>query len=238
MGSYKSQLNNRRAFIKKTAALAAAAATLKFSGSLSRGRSFPALFHLPQLPYKYSALEPHIDGKTMEIHYTKHHQAYVDNLNKALPSSDQVPALEQLMEKISTYAVAVRNNGGGHFNHSMFWQVMNPASGKSPDGRLAEAVTASFGTFEDFKKLFTNAALTRFGSGWAWLIKQNDQLVITSTANQDNPLMDIAEVKGTPLLCLDVWEHAYYLKYQNKRADYINAWWNVVDWNEVARRFQ
>ena len=190
------------------------------------------MFELPKLKYSYDALEPRIDAKTMEIHHTKHHQAYIDNLNKALPENTK--SLEEILENVSTYPVAVRNNAGGHWNHSFFWEIMSPNAGGEPTGELAEEINKSFGSFEKFKEEFENAAKTRFGSGWAWLVKNSDGLKICSTPNQDNPLMDLAEVKGTPLLGLDVWEHAYYLKYQNKRADYIAAFWNVVDWAVVS----
>jgi Fe-Mn family superoxide dismutase len=196
-------------------------------------------FELPKLPYEYNALEPHIDAKTMEIHHTKHHQAYVTNLNNAIAGTDaEKLSIEEICKNISKYAPAVRNNGGGHYNHSLFWTVMGPGKGGAPGGAVAEAINAAFGNFDTFKTQFAAAATTRFGSGWAWLIVADKKLAITSTANQDNPLMDVAEVKGTPILGLDVWEHAYYLNYQNRRPDYIAAFWNVVDWDEVARRLQ
>jgi superoxide dismutase, Fe-Mn family len=196
-------------------------------------------FTLPNLPYEPTALEPHIDARTMEIHHGKHHAAYVNNLNAALEGSEHANAsLEELMANISKLSPAVRNNGGGHWNHSMFWQVMAPNAGGAPTGTLAAAIDAAFGSFDEFKKQFAQAAATRFGSGWAWLCTdENGALFITSTPNQDNPLMDIAEKKGTPILGLDVWEHAYYLHYQNRRPDYVGAWFNVVNWDEVARRF-
>jgi len=195
-------------------------------------------YTLPELPYAFDALEPHIDARTMEIHHGKHHAAYVANLNKALEGHEAAAhSLEDLMRTIGSLPVAVRNNGGGHFNHSLFWQILSP-SGSQPTGELAEAISAAFGTFDAFKEQFAAAAATRFGSGWAWLIVNAEgKLQITSTPNQDNPLMDVAEVKGTPILGLDVWEHAYYLNYQNRRPDYVTAWWNVVNWEEVARRF-
>ncbi|MCU0453634.1 MAG: superoxide dismutase [Bacteroidetes bacterium] len=195
-------------------------------------------FTLPELPYKHDALEPHIDKMTMEIHHGKHHAAYVTNLNKALEGAEHgSKSLEELMGMISKLPAAVRNNGGGHWNHSAFWQWMKPNGGGSPSGDLAAAINRDFGSFDKFKELFANAGMTRFGSGWAWLVKQGEKLVVSSTPNQDNPLMDIAEVKGTPVLGVDVWEHAYYLKYQNRRADYLTAFWNVVNWDEAARRF-
>jgi Fe-Mn family superoxide dismutase len=196
-------------------------------------------FELPKLPYDYKALEPHIDAQTMEIHHSKHHNAYVTNLNKALEGQDYAnKSLEELMAIVSKLPAAVRNNGGGHYNHALFWQVMKPNGGGKPTGAIAQAIDQAFGSFDAFKEKFNNAAATRFGSGWAWLVKKSDgKLEVTSTPNQDNPLMDLAEVKGTPVLGLDVWEHAYYLKYQNKRPDYVGAWWNVVNWDEVNKRF-
>ena len=196
-------------------------------------------FELPKLPYAYTALEPHIDARTMEIHHTKHHQAYVTNLNNAIAGSDaEKLSIEDICRNISKYPPAVRNNGGGHFNHSLFWTVMGPNGGGAPSGDLGKAIDDAFGSFDTFKQQFANAGATRFGSGWAWLIVTGGKLAICSTPNQDNPLMDIAEVKGTPILGLDVWEHAYYLHYQNRRPDYITAFWNVINWDEVARRLQ
>ena len=197
-------------------------------------------FELPKLPYEYNALEPHIDARTMEIHHTKHHQAYVTNLNNAIAGTDaEKMSIEDICRNISKYPVAVRNNGGGHYNHDLFWKVLGPNKGGSPSGDLAAAIDAAFGNFDTFKTQFAAAGTTRFGSGWAWLIVGTDKkLAICSTPNQDNPLMDVAEVKGTPILGLDVWEHAYYLHYQNRRPDYITAFWNVVNWDEVARRFK
>jgi Fe-Mn family superoxide dismutase len=196
-------------------------------------------FELPKLNYAYSALEPHIDAKTMEIHHTKHHQAYINNLNAAIENSASAnKSIEELMAEISTQSMAVRNNGGGHYNHSLFWEIMAPNAGGNPSGDLADAINAAFGSFDKFKEDFNKAAATRFGSGWAWLVKHEGKLVVTSTPNQDNPLMDIAEVKGSPILGLDVWEHAYYLNYQNRRPDYIGAFWNVINWNAVADRFK
>ena len=194
-------------------------------------------FELPKLGYVYTALEPHIDARTMEIHHTKHHQAYVTNLNNALADGEwEKKSIDEILANISKLPVAVRNNGGGHYNHSLFWQVIGPNAGGLPTGDLLEALNRSFGSFEKFRDAFTTAAMTRFGSGWAWLVKTGNELKITSTPNQDNPLMDIAEVKGTPVLGVDVWEHAYYLKYQNRRNEYLAAFWNVVNWNEVAKR--
>ena len=196
-------------------------------------------FELPALPYATDALEPHIDKMTMEIHHGKHHQAYVDNLNKALAGSGaETSKIEDILANISKHPAAVRNNGGGHYNHTLYWSVMSPNGGGTPSGDLATAINAAFGSFDEFKKKFAEAGATRFGSGWAWLtVDQGGKLQVSSTPNQDNPLMDIAEVKGTPVLGMDVWEHAYYLKYQNKRPDYIAAFWNVVNWDAVADRF-
>jgi len=195
-------------------------------------------FELPNLPYAKDALEPYIDAQTMEIHHGKHHNAYVTNLNAALAGTEnEGKSLEELLANISKLAPAVRNNGGGHFNHSLFWTVIGPNAGGEPTGAVAEAITAAFGSYEKFKEEFTKAATTRFGSGWAWLSVVDGKLVVSSTPNQDNPLMDVAEVKGTPILGLDVWEHAYYLHYQNRRPDYINAFYNVINWDEVNRRF-
>ncbi|MES2873523.1 MAG: superoxide dismutase [Bacteroidota bacterium] len=196
-------------------------------------------FELPALSYSTDALEPHIDKATMEIHHGKHHQAYVDNLNKALAGTDgENQSLEEIQKNVSKYPMAVRNNGGGHFNHTLYWSVMAPNAGGQPSGDLAKAIDEAFGSFEEFKKKFAEAGTTRFGSGWAWLSVGNDGKVqVSSTPNQDNPLMDVAEVKGTPILGMDVWEHAYYLKYQNKRPDYIAAFWNVINWDAVAERF-
>jgi Fe-Mn family superoxide dismutase len=195
-------------------------------------------FKLPDLPYPANALEPHIDARTMEIHHDKHHQAYVNNLNKAIEATDGAGlGIEELCQQIGKYPTAVRNNGGGHYNHSLFWSIMKPGGG-TPEGKLAEAIDSAFGSFDDFKEKFAAAGAGRFGSGWAWLIRNNaGKLEICSTPNQDNPLMDVAEVKGLPIIGIDVWEHAYYLNYQNRRPDYIKAWWNVVNWDEAAKRF-
>jgi Fe-Mn family superoxide dismutase len=196
-------------------------------------------FSLPALPYAYDALEPHIDARTMEIHHTKHHQAYVNNLNAAIEKAPELQgkSLDDLMRGINSVPesvrTAVRNNGGGHWNHSMFWELMAANKGGEPAGRLADAIKSAFGDFSKFKEQFAAAGASRFGSGWAWLVNDGGKLSITSTPNQDNPLMD----GKTAILGLDVWEHAYYLKYQNKRPDYIAAWWNVVNWDAVARRF-
>ncbi|OQP50689.1 superoxide dismutase [Niastella yeongjuensis] len=195
-------------------------------------------FTLPALPYAHDALEPHIDALTMQIHHGKHHQAYVDNLNKAIAGTPhENKSLEELVKAAGTISPAVRNNGGGHWNHSFFWELLAPNAGGAPTGALADAINDVFGSFDSFKEKFNTAGATRFGSGWAWLIINNGTLQITSTPNQDNPLMDVAEVKGTPLLGVDVWEHAYYLKYQNRRPEYMGAIWNVINWNKVAENF-
>ncbi len=195
-------------------------------------------FTLNPLPYAYEALEPHIDTLTMQIHHDKHHQAYVDNLNKAVAGTDnETKSLEDLVKAAGSISPAVRNNGGGHWNHGFFWESLAANAGGSATGKLAEAINEAFGSFDAFKEKFAAAGMTRFGSGWAWLIVKDGKLDVSSTPNQDNPLMDVAEVKGTPVLGADVWEHAYYLRYQNKRADYLAAFWNVVNWNKVAERF-
>lgn len=196
-------------------------------------------FTLPALPYAHDALEPHIDKQTMEIHHGKHHQAYVDNLNKAIAGTpNEGKSLEELVAKAGSISPAVRNNGGGHWNHSFFWEILGPKGGGTPGGKLGDAIKETFGSFEAFQEKFNAAGATRFGSGWAWLIVKDGKLEVTSTPNQDNPLMDVAEVKGTPVLGVDVWEHAYYLKYQNKRPDYLKAIWNAIDWNKVSERYE
>ena len=197
-------------------------------------------FELPKLGYGYDALEPYIDAQTMEIHYTKHHAAYANNLNTALKGTENENiTIESLMGRISKVPVAVRNNGGGFYNHTLFWTVMKPNGGGQPAGDLSDAINKYFDTFDKFKDTFTSTAATRFGSGWAWLIvNDKKELVIGSTPNQDNPIMDVADQKGIPILVLDVWEHAYYLKYQNRRPEYIAAFWSVINWEEVARRFK
>lgn len=197
-------------------------------------------FTLPNLPYGFNGLEPHIDARTMEIHHDLHHAGYTNNLNKALEGTDDAnSSIEDILANISNHSGAVRNNGGGFYNHCMFWEVMSPNGGGEPEGSLAEAINAKFGSFEAFKTEFAAAAATRFGSGWAWLVVDaTGNLAVTSTANQDNPVMDIAEVKGTPILCVDVWEHAYYLKYQNRRPEYLTNFFNVINWAEVSKRFE
>jgi Fe-Mn family superoxide dismutase len=200
---------------------------------------------LPALPYPTNALEPHIDAKTMEIHHGKHHQAYVTNLNKALESAPDLAnkSAEELIRDISSVPEgirgAVRNNGGGHVNHSFFWKLLTPNAGGQPTGTLAEAITSTFGSFDEFKTKFEAAGATRFGSGWAWLVVNGGKLEIGSTANQDHPFMGkaVAGIEGTPVLGLDVWEHAYYLNYQNRRPDYMKAWWNVVNWQQAEENF-
>lgn len=197
-------------------------------------------FELPALPYAHNALEPHIDTATMEIHHGKHHAAYVNNLNAAIAGTEnEGKSLEELMANISKLPAAVRNNGGGHYNHSLFWSIMGPNGGGEPTGKLADAINHTFGSFTAFKEEFAKAGATRFGSGWAWLCVENGKLKVCSTPNQDNPLMDVVtDCNGTPILGLDVWEHAYYLHYQNRRPDYISAFWSVVNWAEVSRRYE
>lgn len=196
-------------------------------------------FNLPDLPYDYDSLEPYIDATTMEIHHSKHHAGYVNNLNNAIAGTElEGKSLEELLANAGSLSVAVRNNGGGHFNHSLFWSIMGKDKGGNPTGKLGEDITSTFGSFESFKNEFSKAGATRFGSGWAWLLVKDEKLVVSSTPNQDNPLMDVAEVKGTPVLGLDVWEHAYYLKYQNRRPEYIENFFNVIDWNAVSERYE
>ncbi|MEA5402124.1 superoxide dismutase [Arcicella sp. DC2W] len=197
-------------------------------------------FVLDPLPYANDALEPHFDALTMEIHHDRHHNAYVTNLNAAVAGTElEGKSLEELVSEVSKYSPAIRNNGGGHWNHTFFWNILSPNGGGAPVGTLAEAITAKFGSFEAFKDEFKKAGLTRFGSGWAWLVVTADgSIAVSSTPNQDNPLMDIADVKGTPIIGIDVWEHAYYLKFQNKRPDYIDSFWNLVDWAGAESRFQ
>lgn len=196
-------------------------------------------FELPALPYAFNALEPHIDARTMEIHHGKHHQGYVNNLNAAIAGTPmEGKSIEDILKNLDMKNMAVRNNGGGHYNHSLFWTIMAPNAGGAPSGELAEAINRDLGGFDTFKENFAKAAATRFGSGWAWLsVQKGGKLDVCSTANQDNPLMPEMGCGGTPILCVDVWEHAYYLHYQNRRPDYLKAWWNVVDWNAVAKRY-
>lgn len=196
-------------------------------------------FELPKLSYAYDALEPLIDARTMEIHHSKHHAAYTSKLNDAVSGTElEGKSIEEILANVSAHSTGVRNNGGGFYNHNLYWEIMAPGGASQPEGDLLNAINDSFESVENFKEAFTNAALTRFGSGWAWLVKQGDSLVVSSTPNQDNPLMDVADVKGTPILGVDVWEHAYYLKYQNKRPDYVDAFWKVINWDEVAKRFK
>lgn len=196
-------------------------------------------FQLPDLPYDHNALEPHIDGRTMEIHHGKHHAGYTSKLNAAIEGTDlEGKTIEEILAVAGTQSGAVRNNGGGYYNHCLFWEVMSPNGGGEPGGDLGAAIDASFGSFESFKNEFANAAATQFGSGWAWLIVADGKLHVCGTPNQDNPLMDLAETKGTPIMGIDVWEHAYYLNYQNRRPDYINAFFNVVNWDAVSARYQ
>lgn len=242
-------MTSRRAFLQKSI-LAGVGLSVLGKTALSAEENFTSqtqvegtqTYTLPPLPYGYDALEPWIDMKTMQVHHDKHHQAYVDNLNKALATIKDAPAtLEATLKTVSTQPVAVRNNGGGHWNHTFFWEIMKPAatagSPNVPAGKLAEGINSAFGSFEKFKEQFTKSAKERFGSGWAWLVLKDGNLVITSTPNQDNPLMDVAEVQGKPILGLDVWEHAYYLKYQNVRADYISNWWNIVNWEKASEHY-
>lgn len=196
-------------------------------------------FTLPDLPYDYNALEPHIDEQTMRIHHDKHHGGYVNNLNKAIAGTEnENKTLEELVKNAGSLSTAIRNNGGGHWNHSFFWEILSPNGGGKPEGKLAAAIDESFGSFNEMKEKFNAAGAGRFGSGWAWLGVANGKLTICSTPNQDNPLMDVAECKCTPVLGCDVWEHAYYLKYQNKRADYLNAFWELVNWKKASENFE
>jgi Fe-Mn family superoxide dismutase len=250
--------NSRRSFLKQTALLSTG--TILGSSLLSQTFAneknviFPpneavidvmGTYSLPKLAYPYDALEPHFDKATMEIHHSKHHQAYVNNLNKGLETIDKnligmSNSLESIFENINKFPEGIRNNAGGHYNHSLFWNLLSPKGGGVPQGTLATAINSSFGSFEEFKKQFTDAATKRFGSGWAWLVVKDGKLVIGSTANQDNPLMRLKGngLKGKPVLALDVWEHAYYLKNQNRRADYIASFWNLVNWEEAENLFK
>lgn len=196
-------------------------------------------FTLPPLPYDYNALEPHIDEQTMHVHHDKHHQGYVDNLNKAVAGTEnENKSLEELVKNAGSLSTAIRNNGGGHWNHSFFWKILSPNGGGQPGGKLADAINVAFGSFEEMKEKFNAAGAGRFGSGWAWLGVSDGKLTICSTPNQDNPLMDIAECKCTPVLGCDVWEHAYYLKYQNRRAEYLKNFWNLVNWKQASENFE
>jgi len=196
-------------------------------------------FELAKLGYDYTALEPQIDARTMEIHHTKHHAGYTNNLNAAVTGTDlEGKSIEDILSGVSGQSAAVRNNGGGFYNHNLYWEVIAPGGATNPEGALLDAINDSFGSVKNFQEDFVKAAVTRFGSGWAWLVLQENGLAVSSTPNQDNPLMDVAEVQGTPILGIDVWEHAYYLNYQNRRPDYVNAFWNLINWDEVARRFK
>ena len=203
---------------------------------VSQTKNNKMAFELPDLKYDYNALEPYIDGRTMEIHHGKHHGGYTSKLNAAVEGTSMADqSIDNLLASAGSNN-AVRNNGGGYYNHKLFWEIMSPNGGGEPDGVLLAAINTAFGSFNDFKTKFSDAAATRFGSGWAWLVKTNSGLVVASSPNQDNPLMDVSDVKGLPVLGLDVWEHAYYLKYQNRRPEYIDAFWNVIDWTEVGKR--
>ena len=196
-------------------------------------------FELAKLGYEYNALEPHIDARTMEIHHGKHHAGYTNNLNAAIAGTNlEGKSIEDILSGVSGQSAAVRNNGGGFYNHNLYWEVIAPGGSPQPAGELLDAINDSFGSLKNFQEAFVKAAVTRFGSGWAWLVLQEKRLAVSSTPNQDNPLMDVAEVQGTPILGIDVWEHAYYLNYQNRRPDYVNAFWNIINWDEVARRFK
>lgn len=243
------KINSRREFLANTSKAGLIAGMvgtgILFSSCAAAKRTSPEIFltGFAQTPlgYDYAALQPHIDAKTMEIHYTKHAATYASNLVDAAKEEgvDTSKPLENVLANISNYSVKMRNNGGGHYNHELFWSIMAPNAGGKPEGKLMEALTASFGSYEAFVTEFGTAAKTRFGSGWAWLIVQSgNKLVVSSTPNQDNPLMDLAEVKGIPILGLDVWEHAYYLNYQNRRPDYVSAFWKLVNWGAVAERFE
>ncbi len=240
--------DNRRDFIKKSTLIGLSGLVSTLFGneklshleSLSKLSDSEILFYLPKLPYSYDALEPYIDKQTMEVHHSKHHQTYVDKLNKALENYNEDKSLNLLLKKASDLNTAIRNNAGAHFNHSLFWQLLspNPNGEKSiPLAKLNEAIINQFKSFDNFKKEFTDIALKTFGSGWCWLILQEGKLKITSTPNQDNPLMNMASENGKPILALDIWEHAYYLKYQNKRADYITNWWNIINWKKAEELF-
>ena len=233
----------RAHFLKRTLGILSASfvlpSVLKANNPISNEIVESSPFSLPSLGYDYKALEPYIDAMTMEIHHSRHHKAYVDNLNKAVQNTEMAnQSLEDLLKNISKLPAVVRNNGGGHWNHSFFWKVIGPTNGSKPSQALADQITKDFGSLDNLKTEFNKAAMSRFGSGWAWLLWKEGKLQISSTPNQDNPLMDLAESKGKPILALDVWEHAYYLKYQNKRADYVNAFWNVLNWDFVSTQFQ
>jgi Fe-Mn family superoxide dismutase len=239
----KNSTQNRRQFLSKTGKAGIALATMPLITKIfpSHPTYMGTDFIQQPLPYAYNALEPFIDAMTMEIHYTKHAATYAKNLSDACVAEKVETTktdLKEVLKSISKYSSKMRNNAGGHYNHELFWQIMKPSPSTGPTGPLAEGINKAFGSYADFQKVFGEAAKTRFGSGWAWLlVKADGTLAVSSTPNQDNPLMDVAELQGTPLLGLDVWEHAYYLKYQNKRPDYINAWWNIVNWEFVQNRY-
>ncbi len=235
---------SRRKFIKQSSVLALAGigAQLLPNGTFaaikkSEDSLADTIFELPDLPYAYNALEPHIDKQTMEIHHSKHHAGYVKGLNAAVKENNISGTLEEIIKNVGKYPAAVRNTAGGHWNHSFFWKLMGPGMGGEPTGQFLEAITGTFGDFANFQMEFNKAATSRFGSGWAWMIynKSSNKFEIVSTANQDNTLMDISEIKGSPIMGVDVWEHAYYLKYQNKRGDYLNAWWNLLNWDQITQ---
>lgn len=247
----KNENSGRRKFLKIGGSLALGSAALLALGKTGFANSKDGVdmdafssagdgvdqFQLGVLPYTYDSLEPFIDKLTMEIHYSKHHQAYVTNLNKAIKGI-HFHSLEELLNGVSAYSSAVRNNAGGHYNHSMYWAIMKPKGGGMPKGLLQAEITKKFGSFESFKETFHSSAMSIFGSGWAWLVINNaGELEIGTTPNQDNPLMDVSKLRGFPVMGIDIWEHAYYLKHQNKRADYIKDWWNVLNWDEIERRF-
>lgn len=236
---------DKRTFLKKSAVLGLGslavtpgltAQVLNPAGSAAQKAA--DRFALPELPYAYDALEPNIDAMTMEIHHSKHHAGYTRKFNAAIQGTEYADmAVKDMFAQVSKLPVAIRNNGGGYYNHKLFWKVMSPKGGGLPKGDLSDAINSTFGSFEKFRELFSTAAATRFGSGWAWLVVSGKELKVGSTPNQDNPLMDVSEIKGTPILALDVWEHAYYLNYQNRRTDYIAAFWNVVNWEFVSEKF-
>ncbi len=234
---------NKRSFIKTSLAGIGGLISLPL---LAKGRSAGIFkkdeqkeFKLPELPYAYNDLEPFIDGKTISVHHSMHHAAYTNKFNAAVKEAGITGKnAREILKEVSKYPASVRNNGGGYLNHKLYWKIMSPAGGGMPEGELLDAIKRDFGTFEDFKNEFSDAAKKLFGSGWTWLIVSDGRLVITSTSNQDNPIMDIAEVKGYPVFCIDVWEHAYYLKYQNRRAEYVDAFWNIVNWDMVSKKFK
>jgi len=240
--------NSRRKFLQQAALIAGAGMTTSLTSSKNIFNEATEMqdstggFTLPPLPYAYDALEPFIDKQTMEIHYTKHHQAYINNLNKAMADAGETgkySSIEELLKKVSGYNEIVRNNAGGHYNHSLFWKLLKPAGSNLPGGVLLDAINNNFHSFENFKTIFTERAMSVFGSGWVWLIVDENKKLsgIVTTQNQQNLLMDNARMKGDAVLALDVWEHAYYLKYQNRRAEYVAAWWNVINWEEASRLF-